>query len=374
MMIIPSRGGPLDNMPARSSVIQRAGPVAPDVIPLLAQRHFTFYATFTVESLCSAIPTETAVLLPASSWARVGMRPPRLPAHITERAADSGGFVASCVWGDYRYSLDQYAAWLATWQPCWAATMDYCCEPELQQITRERQDKTTANVWLAWERYRNVPWAWVPTLQGWRPDDYHQHACELKPLIEAMQAQYAGSSSWRVGVGTLCRRNDVTVIQAILDAIRDVLPDVPLHLWGIKLDALSSIALKQVISSDSAVWHGLLYRSREVRAEARAAGMSTRTYTVSVNLPHYTRKVYAAVAESVRTFEAEAECETLALARDVLKAQGWTLHVRARRNRSYAYAARRNGNRLRQRYLCPIADLPSWLEQQSTYEPLSLFL
>jgi len=302
------------------------------------------------------------------------MRPPRLPAHITERAADSGGFVASRVWGDYRYSLDQYAAWLATWEPCWAATMDYCCEPELQQITRERQDKTTVNAWLAWERYRDVPWAWVPTLQGWTPDDYHRHASELKPLIETMQARYAGSLAFRVGVGTLCRRNDVTVIQAILDAIRDVLPDVPLHLWGIKLDALRSIALKQVISSDSAVWHGLLYRSREVRAEAREAGMSTRVYTVSVNLPHYTRKIYAAVAESARIFEAEAGYETLALARAILKAQGWTLHIRTRRNRSYAYATQRGGNRLHQRYLCPIADLPSWLEQQSAYEPLSLFL
>lgn len=189
-----------------------------------------------------------------------------------------------------------------------------------------------------------------------------------------MQARYAGSPSWRVGVGTLCRRNDVTVIQAILDAIRDVLPDVPLHLWGIKLDALRSISLAQVVSTDSAVWHGLLYHSRDIRTEARAAGLSTRAYTVQVNLPRYTNKVYAAVAESARTFEAENERETLALARAVLKAQGWTLHIRIRRNRSYAYATRRRRNRLHQRYLCPVAELASWLEQHSAYEPLSLFL
>lgn len=156
-MSIPSRACSLDNRPARSSVIQRAGPVASLAIPPLAQRHFTFYATFTVEGLCPAIPTETAVLLPASSWARIGMRPPRLPAHITERAADSGGFVASRVWGEYRYSLDQYVDWLATWQPLWAATMDYCCEPELQQVTCERQDKTTANACIVTLRGPGFP-------------------------------------------------------------------------------------------------------------------------------------------------------------------------------------------------------------------------
>src|SRR5690348_16955833 len=180
----------------------------------LAQQ-FTFYATFDVDSLCSYIPEQTSILLPASSWSRKGMKRPSIPAHIVDVAADSGGFVASRIWGEYRYSLDQYVTWLRSFRPRWAATMDYCCEPELQQITEDRQAKTTTNAREAWSRYRGEVWSWVPTIQGWTPDDYRRHASELKPLIDEMRAYYLarpGPSCWRVGIGTLCHRNDVTAI------------------------------------------------------------------------------------------------------------------------------------------------------------------
>src|SRR5436853_509234 len=127
---------------------------------------FDFYATFDVRGLCSYIPQDVAVLLPASSFAKDGFPRPRLPVSITNRAADSGGFVASRIWGEYRYSLEQYVGWLRSWSPRWAATMDYCCEPELEVVTRERQEKTTRNAWQAWETYRSLPFAWVPTVQG----------------------------------------------------------------------------------------------------------------------------------------------------------------------------------------------------------------
>ena len=326
----------------------------------LAQQ-FTFYATFDVDSLCSFIPEQTALLLPASSWSRKGMKKPPIPAHITEVAADSGGFVASRVWGDYRYTLEQYVTWLQSWQPRWAAMMDYCCEPQLQQVTRRRQEQTTANAREAWSRYQQVPWAWVPTVQGWIPEDYSRHASELQPLIEEMRTSYHDHPSWRVGIGTLCQRNDVTMIQAIVDAVREVLPRTPLHLWGIKLDALCSVNLDQVVSTDSAVWHGAMYARQEIAQAAHEAGMSMRAYQVKVRLPAYVAKVHAAVEESRRVACAQGDTMLLQQARAILKAQGWTIHLRTRRNRAYVYAARRTGERIEQRYLCAVSELSAWL-------------
>src|SRR5437660_5874825 len=191
---------PLCNVPSRGRVVQLPSSG-------VAQR-FTFYATFDVDSLCSYIPEDAAILLPASSWARKGMKRPAVPAHITDVAADSGGFVASRIWGDYRYTLEQYVTWLRSFHPRWCATMDFCCEPELHQVTRDRQEQTTKNALAAWNAYRSESWAWVPTIQGWTPEDYRQHASQLQPLIEEMRGYYAHNSAWRVGVGTLCHRND----------------------------------------------------------------------------------------------------------------------------------------------------------------------
>ena len=111
---------------------------------------FDFYYTVSGDDIRDYMP-DVPVLLPASSFVeqrRNGeyyLRKPNLPEHIRQRAADCGGFVASRVWGSYRYSLAQYVAWLHAWQPQWAAMMDLCCEPELEVVTRERQEQTTAN-------------------------------------------------------------------------------------------------------------------------------------------------------------------------------------------------------------------------------------
>lgn len=326
---------------------------------------FDFYATFDVDSLCSYIPQDTAVLLPASSWARKGLKPPHLPPGIHKCGADSGGFVASHIWGEYRYTLSQYVAWLCSWNPLWAATMDYCCEPELAVVTKERQARTTQNAYAAWKTYRHVPFAWVPTIQGLWPEDYRRHAKEMKPLLEEMQEAYQDYPHWRVGIGTLCRREDVTIVQAILQAVREVLPGIPFHLWGIKLDALRSIDLTQVISTDSAVWHGKYGSARQqTQQEAVKQGMSVRRYAVLVNLPTYTSKVQSAVEESRRVMRQQHDNAILQQARCLLHRFGWTLDVATRRNRTYAYAVRRNGKRRERRYLCAVSRLSAWLTVQ----------
>lgn len=255
----------------------------------------TFYATVDSDSVRQFMP-DVPYMLPASSWARYGLPAPRLPAHVRTVAADSGGFVAARVWGDYRYTPRQYVDWLETFRPEWAATMDYCCELELAQATPERQARTTENARLFWREYRAVPWSWVPTIQGLTPADYRRHAREMRPLVEQMLAAYGVESGFRVGIGTLCRRASPRLIHEIVRAVRGELPEhTPLHLWGVKLGALqAAAALPCVVSADSAAWNGLF--SREARERIHASGLSQRRYLYTVALPAYRAKVAQATS------------------------------------------------------------------------------
>lgn len=195
----------------------------------------TFYATLDADSVRASLPA-VPVLLPATAWARRGFRPVRLPAHVADVAVDSGGFVATFRHGgDYRYIPAAYVAWLRTITPApaWAATMDYCCEPEIAGrpgVVRERQERTTEMAWRFWRDYQAAPWCWVPTVQGWAVADDARHAAELRPLIENMRAHYGPASAWRVGMGTLCRRASALDIHDVVRAVAAVLPGVPLHL------------------------------------------------------------------------------------------------------------------------------------------------
>lgn len=256
----------------------------------------TFYATFSADEMRPYIPN-VPVLCPASSFARYtrrdgSLRPVTLPSHVAHRAADCGGYVATLKWGDYRYSPEQYVQWLRTFNPAWAATMDYCCEEEIAEtagVVRERQQRTTEMAWRFWQIYRDCGWCWVPTVQGWHVEDYERHADDLSPLIEEMRLHYGSPSPWRVGIGTLCKRANVKMIHSVVNAVRWILPGVPLHLWGVKGAAVTNKMPPQVVSSDSAAWNGLFGKGHE---EQRASGLSQREFSIKVNLPDYIDRFY----------------------------------------------------------------------------------
>lgn len=257
-----------------------------------------FYATVDADSIRPYMP-DVPVMLPASSWARKGLKPVRLPAHISTRVADCGGFVATRRWGDYRYTPDQYVDWLMSFSPQWAATMDYCCEDEITAgrpgLVRERQHRTTEMAWCFWETYRDVPWTWVPTIQGWTVQNYRAHAREMWYLIQRMVEHYQRGGQFRVGIGTLCARADTATIQDVVAAVADELPGVPLHLWGVKLGFLKSpVAVHPaVVSIDSAAWNALYGRGRDGFHES---GLTQREYVYRVRLPEYLHKIEAALS------------------------------------------------------------------------------
>lgn len=269
----------------------------------------TLYATLDADSCghtnARHIPTDLPILLPASSWARKGLAPVVLPGHQGRRAADGGGFVAMRKWGGvYPYTPLQYLAWLFSFAPDWAAMFDYCCEPAIAAdaaAVRDRQERTTDMAALFWREHRDVPWAWVPTVQGWHPADYVRHARALRPLVLAMRAHYAATGradAFRVGIGTLCQRKDMHEARAIVRAVARELPGVRLHLWGVKLDLVSSHeALPAAVASmDTAAWNGRFGTDLERhRREQRARGMTQREYGYRVLLPAYAAKFGAVV-------------------------------------------------------------------------------
>jgi hypothetical protein len=265
-----------------------------------------FYYTLSADRVKAQwMPDDLCYLLPASSWSRVGLKAPNLPSGL-RLAADCGGFVATKKWGDYRYTPQQYVDWLFTFMPEWAATMDYCCEDEVTGgkpgIVRLRQQRTTEMAYHFWQRYKFAPWAWVPTVQGWNVEDYREHAADLRALILEMKTFYEamGNPHFRVGIGTLCNRADNEMISKVVHAVRDALPSgIQFHLWGVKLRALQSLNLPDLMSVDSAAWAFTTLASRHrARAARMALGMTQREYDHKVLLPRYRAKVEAALNQT----------------------------------------------------------------------------
>lgn len=259
----------------------------------------TFYATISYGQTRDYMPGNVSYMLPASSWSRNNLSKPKLPPQVTCTAADCGGFVATKIWGDYRYSPERYVEWLKTFTPSWAATMDYCCEEEItgqnDGVIRERQQRTTEMAYLFWRDYRDMPWAWVPTIQGWEVSDYVRHAREMRTLIYEMQRQ---NEAFRVGVGTLCARASANMVQRVVNAVAAELPGIPLHLWGVKLGVLkSNYVLRQVISVDSAAWcpGGLGRDGVNAKKEQESMGLSQAKHRLTIALPRYLSKVDAAL-------------------------------------------------------------------------------
>jgi len=231
-------------------------------------------------------------MLPASSWARVNFKPPRLPPHITHVAADPGAFVATRV-GDYSYSAADYVRWLDEIGPAlqWAGTMDYCCFIH----PRENQQRTTERAYEMWRDYKDMEWVWVPTIQGDDLAAYVWHANSMKSLITDMQRQGA---AFRVGVGTLVSRPAADVAR-ICAAVHGVLGQ-PLHAWGVKLSVLKQRQFQRgVISIDTSAWDGQFKRTRhESLARRKTLGMSKAEFSYLVALPEYAAKIQAAVLPS----------------------------------------------------------------------------
>ncbi len=162
---------------------------------------------------------------------------------------DSGAFSEISQFGDHRLSPAERAGQVLRWSTCGellaAVTQDYMCEPSV--LHRSRVGGTVADHQRATiERYDALleltpkHCYTMPVLQGWDVSDYLHHL-----------AQYGSrllSGAW-VGVGSVCRRNSVREIRNILASIKAVRPDLRLHGFGLKLEALTNESVRTLLFS-----------------------------------------------------------------------------------------------------------------------------
>jgi hypothetical protein len=176
------------------------------------------------------------------------------PFVVNDWIMDSAAFTEISTHGTYRHCVADYAAEIRRW--AWngrllaAVAQDWMCEPWIvaktglsverhQQLTIERYDALVAEgtdgIYI------------MPVLQGYEPAEYVRHV--------EMYGARLGHGAW-VGVGSVCKRNsNPRAIEAVLEVIQAVRPDLRLHGFGLKATALRSARVFDFLySADSMAW------------------------------------------------------------------------------------------------------------------------
>ena len=128
------------------------------------------------------------------------------------------------------------------------SSSDLMCEPFILHktgLTIEDHQKITV---VRYARLLDLTNVYVmPVLQGYSPESYAAHVDQYGELFTPGQ--------W-VGVGSVCKRNgNPDQIEDILLTIKTQRPDLRVHGFGIKFQALQSPTVRQVLySSDSMAW------------------------------------------------------------------------------------------------------------------------
>lgn len=227
---------------------------------------------------------------------------------------DSMAFTEVAGHGGYRHKVEEYAAQIKRWSKngrlLAAIAQDWMCEDVVLKRAAIAEGKLPAPESFdhadtsAYRKLGPVPWAYegqreeqllthqertierydalmkcdvggvtiIPVLQGFAPDDYVRH-------IE-MYCDRLERGMW-VGVGSVCKRNgNPDAILRVLQAIKNVRPDLRLHGFGLKQTALSSPHIRALLhTADSMAW------SYAARREGRNANdwREAVRYTEAVN-------------------------------------------------------------------------------------------
>lgn len=280
----------------------------------------TMYYTTAHQEIRPYMPPDP-VLVCAASCLRVHkngqtiLLTPRLPAHVTDRAADCGGFNVVAKWaGRYPFTTRQYATWLMAWRPSWAAMMDWCCVDTTagkraypgREVVAERQRQTTAMAYELAECYPRIPW--TPVIQGFYPEEFQAHARQLLPLIERLfvrslePATYEDGDDlpvFRVCLGSICGATPATV-REVLRQVQEIVGQwIPFHLLGWKLKGIQNgDELVGVISYDTAAFNDRL--NEEGRERQRESGKTQAHYLWEDAQPRYKGKLERAQAAPVQ--------------------------------------------------------------------------
>lgn len=183
-----------------------------------------------------------------------GHRTRTKPLGCGEWIMDSGAFTEISTHGYYRTSVEDYAREINRWAfpgsgLVAAVAQDFMCEP---WIVKKTGLTVSIHQLHTVERYdalaRLAPGVYImPVLQGYAAADYLRHL--------QMYGDRLAHGAY-VGVGSVCKRNaSIATIEQILSAIKQARPDLRLHGFGLKLTALSSPLVRELLySADSMAW------------------------------------------------------------------------------------------------------------------------
>ncbi|GHO89996.1 hypothetical protein KSF_000440 [Reticulibacter mediterranei] len=176
-----------------------------------------------------------------------------------------------------------------------------------------------------------------------------------------MTVYYQGNVASRIGIGTLCRRESEVEIGEIVQAVLEVLPYAHLHLWGVKKNGLRHLfqtlevsLLRKIKSSDSAAWHDMFKgNGKRLHAIAAKEGMNRQEYTIKKKLPAYIAGMERVTNQSYRL----TGVPDTTWIHTLVGSYGYTLRLRSKQGRTYAYAVKKQGQRLKEVYLSSLFDI-----------------
>jgi hypothetical protein len=201
-----------------------------------------------------------------------------LPVAAGPWALDSGGFTQLQQYGSWDHGPTpvEYAARVRRYRDeigrlLWAAPQDWMCEPIVihggtvagirfagtrghldpdqvltdAELISEHQRRTVANLLQLREIAPDLPF--IPVLQGWTGEDY------LRCVQLYRDAGVDLAAENLVGVGSVCRRQATGEAAHIIAAIREAVPGIRLHGFGIKTTGLLRYG-HLLASADSLAW------------------------------------------------------------------------------------------------------------------------
>lgn len=185
---------------------------------------------------------------------------------------DSGGFTELQKHGRWRTTATEHADRCASvadrcGMPEFVSPQDWMCEPPMIYgaagfagtglSIAEHQERTVQNYLELTTIAPGLPW--IPVLQGWGVDDYHQCADLYASAGVDLSAQPL------VGVGSVCRRQAMDEATGIMRTLSD--RGYALHGFGFKQEGIAK-CWPYLASVDSMAW------SFNARAERRGCGRS----------------------------------------------------------------------------------------------------
>jgi hypothetical protein len=224
-----------------------------------------------------------AAKVPAAFISAHALRRRRSGFPVRRWVLDSGAFRTIELHGGYPHPVEEYAALIRRYacngRLLAAVGQDFMCEPFMlaktglsiadhQRLTVERYDELalcdTGGIRV------------MPVLQGYAPGDYVEHLRQYGARL--------ARRAW-VGVGSVCKRNaNPASVEEVLLAIKRERPDLRLHGFGVKVTALGSQLVRDLLfSADSMAWSfAARYEGRDGNDPAEAVRYARRVSTMPV--------------------------------------------------------------------------------------------